>query len=167
MMMMMMWLFDVQAMCLQSDSTVLARQQACVLHDHSGCQSNPFVEPSQHLNQCDKVAAASCDVTVTLGGLGGPHAGTCSGSDHVTERQQQNQSADDETTETLRRRLRDTVETCQRLATALDAMHASSTTHDDSQTLPAAKHTVCCVVVHRISAALNPWQTVACSQQWC
>jgi len=62
---------------------------------------------------------------------------------------------DDDDAETLRRRLRDTVETCQRLAAALDARHGGSTTHDVGQTpastrtcpLLAAVDTVRCVVL--------------------
>ena len=45
----------------------------------------------------------------------------------------------DDDTETLRRRLRDTVKTCQRLASALDARHGSSTTYDVFQ----SNHSVC------------------------
>ena len=52
------------------------------------------------------------------------------------------EKSDDDRTGTLRRRLRDTVEMCQRLATALDARHDSSTTHDVSQIL-STNHSAC------------------------
>ena len=91
--------------------------------------------------------AARSPVAVVVDGLGRADADWRAGAAGAE---------DDDDTETLRRRLRDTVETCQRLAAALDARHGGSTTHDVGQTssaptrtcpLLAAVDTVGCVVL--------------------
>jgi len=72
---------------------------------------------------CNVLAAKSCEAVDAQSVTG-------------TARRQTVDHPDD--TDTLRRRLRDTVETCQRLATTLDTRHAVWTTHElsQSQTTP-------------------------------